>query len=139
MKTVLLFFSILLSGFYVNAQEGNSITVTVTIENVLSDEGTLLVSLHTKDTFMKGPGIIDLAEKAQKGAVTLTFEDVMPGTYAIMAMHDANDNKRMDYQDNGMPKESYGMSGNDMTMGPPTFDSAKFEVTDQNLEFTVRF
>ena len=129
MKTVLLFFSILLSGFYVNAQEGNSITVTVTIENVLSDEGTLLVSLHTKDTFMKGPGIIDLAEKARKGAVTLTLEDVKPGTYAVMAMHDANDNKRMDYQDNGMPKESYGMSGNDMTMGPPTFDSAKFEVT----------
>ena len=139
MKTVLLFFSILLSGFYVNAQEGNSITVTVTIENVLSDEGTLLVSLHTKDTFMKGPGIIDLAEKARKGAVTLTLEDVKPGTYAVMAMHDANDNKRMDYQDNGMPKESYGMSGNDMTMGPPTFDSAKFEVTDQNLEFTIRF
>ena len=139
MKTVVLCFSLLFSSLFINAQEDKSVTVTVTIENVLSDEGTLLVSLHTTDTFMKGGGIIDLAEKAKKGPVTLTFKNVKPGTYAIMAMHDTNDNKRMDYQDNGMPKESYGMSGNDMTMGPPSFDSAKFEVADQNLELNIRF
>jgi len=139
MKTVVLCFSLLFSSLFINAQEDKSVTVTVTIENVLSDEGTLLISLHTTDTFMKGAGIIDLAEKAKKGPVTLTFENVKPGTYAIMAMHDTNDNKRMDYQDNGMPKESYGMSGNDMTMGPPSFDSAKFEVADQNLELNIRF
>lgn len=140
MKTVVLFFSLVLSGLFVNAQgEEETVTVTVTIENVLNNEGSLLVSLHNEDTFMKGSGVIDLAEKAKKGQVTLTFENVKPGTYAVMAMHDVNDNKRMDFEDNGMPKESYGMSGNDMTMGPPTFDAAKFEVTDEDLEVNIRF
>jgi len=88
---------------------------------------------------MKGPGIQNLESKIENGKVTLTFTNVAPGTYAIMAMHDANDNNRMDYEANGMPKESYGMSGNDMTMGPPDFGSAKFEVNGEDLEFTIRF
>jgi len=45
----------------------------------------------------------------------------------------------MDFEANGMPKESYGMSGNAMTMGPPTFNDAKFEVSNENLEFNIRF
>ncbi len=139
MKTVVLFFSLLLSISFIHAQEEKGVTVTVTIENVLNDEGTVLASLHTSDTFMRGGGIVDLAEKAKKGPITLTFENVVPGTYAVMAMHDANDNKRMDYESNGMPKESYGMSGNDMAMGPPNFDMAKFEVNGEDLNLNIRF
>ena len=138
MKTVVLFFGLAFMSLCGVAQE-ETVSVTVTVENVLNDEGTVLVSLHTVDTFMKGGGIIDLAEKAKEGPITLTFENVSPGTYAIMAMHDANDNKRMDYESNGMPKESYGMSGNEMTMGPPTFDMAKFEVADQDMALSIRF
>ena len=139
MKTVVLFFSLLLSISLIHAQEEKGVTVTVTIENVLNDEGTVLASLHTSDTFMRGGGIVDLAEMAKKGPITLTFENVIPGTYAVMAMHDANDNKRMDYESNGMPKESYGMSGNDMAMGPPNFDMAKFEVNGEDLNLNIRF
>jgi len=138
MKSIVLFLGLAFMGLTVVAQE-ETVTVTVTIENVLNDEGTLLVSLHTQQTFMKGGGIIDLAKKARKGQVTFTFENVKPGTYAIMAMHDVNDNQRMDYEANGMPKESYGMSGNDMTMGPPTFDSAKFVVNEEELSLNIRF
>ncbi|MEO0570634.1 MAG: DUF2141 domain-containing protein [Bacteroidota bacterium] len=138
MKTIALFLGLALMSFNAVAQE-ESVTLTVTIENILNDEGTVLVSLHTADTFMKGGGIINLSEKAQKGPVTLTFENIKPGSYAIMAMHDANNNNRMDYESNGMPKESYGMSGNDMTMGPPTFDAAKFEVANEDISFTIRF
>ncbi len=138
MKTITLFLGLVLMGFNGVAQE-ETVTVTVTIENVLNDEGTVLVSLHTADTFMKGGGIIDLAEKAKKGPVTLSFENVKPGIYAIMAIHDVNDNKRMDYNSNGMPKESYGMSSNEMTEGPPTFDNAKFEVANEDVTFNIRF
>ena len=45
----------------------------------------------------------------------------------------------MDYQEGGMPKESYGMSGNDMSFGPPNFEMAKFEVNGEDLEFNIRF
>ena len=138
MKTlvsILAIFLSLSSGF---AQE-STVNITVTIENVVSDNGKVLAGLHTADTFMKGLGIQNLESEIKDGKVTLTFENVPSGTYAIMAMHDANDNKRMDYQDNGMPKESYGMSGNDMSFGPPNFEMAKFEVGSENLTFNIRF
>ena len=138
MKKVALILGIFLIGFTAKAQNEN-VTVTVTIENVLNDKGTILASLHSSETFMKAAGIVDLSDKAKKGSVTLTFEDVVPGTYAIMVLHDENDNQRMDFEASGMPKESYGMSGNAMVMGPPTFNDAKFEVTNEDLEFTIRF
>ena len=59
--------------------------------------------------------------------------------YAISVLHDLNGNQRMDYELNGMPKEPYGMSGNDMSMGPPVFDSVKFEVGDSDLHLRIRF
>lgn len=120
------------------AQE-KGVDITVTINNVTSDDGKVLISLHTADTFMKGAGIANLESEIKDGTVSFTFKDVAPGSYALMAMHDANDNKQMDFETNGMPKESYGMSGNDMSFGPPTFDGAKFEVKSENLNFDIRF
>ena len=138
MKTVLLTLALVLSLTFSFAQD-DGITITVTIDNATSDEGKVVASVHTLDTFMKGAGIKNAESEIKDGKATLIFENVNPGTYAIMTLHDANNNNRMDFEPNGMPKESYGMSGNEMTMGPPTFDMAKFEVADQDLEFNIRF
>ena len=139
MKTLTLIMGLLFTGLVANAQNSEGITVTVTIENVLNDGGKVMASLHTADTFMKGPGVSSAEADGKKGEVTLTFENVAPGTYAVMAIHDENGNQRMDFEANGMPKESYGMTGNDMAMGPPTFELAKFEVDQEDLEFKIRF
>ena len=139
MKTVTLALSLFLVTIAGIAQEKKGVDITVTIDNITSNEGKVLAGLHTEETFMKGPGVQNLQSEIKEGKVTLTFSSVSPGDYAILALHDANDNNRMDYQSNGMPKESYGMSGNDMTMGPPSFNSAKFTVGEEDLEFTIRF
>ena len=138
MKNVALALGLFLIAITANAQE-ETVTINVIIDNVLNDNGTVMASLHSSDTFMKGAGIIDLKEKATKGTVTLTFKNVKPGTYAIMVLHDENDNNRMDFHESGMPKENYGMSGNAMPMGPPTFSDAKFEVANEDMELTIRF
>ncbi len=138
MKNLALTLGILLIAFTVKAQQ-ETVTVKVTIENVLNDNGSVLASLHNTDTFMKGAGVIDLIETAKKGAITLSFENVEPGTYAIMVLHDENNNQRMDFKANGMPKENYGMSNNVMVMGIPTFADAKFEVANEDMELTIRF
>ena len=138
MKTLALILTVLLTAFTSIAQDTTGATVTVTIENVLSDGGTILGGLHTADTFMKGMGVVNAMVPAKNGEVTLTFENVEPGTYAIMVMHDANDNKQMDME-NGMPKESYGTTGETDLYGPPTFEGAKFEVSGENQEFKIRF
>ena len=71
--------------------------------------------------------------------MTYTFSNVTPGTYGVSVLHDLNQNMRMDYQSNGMPTEPYGMSGNDMSMGPPSFDAVSFEVGTGDHEIAIRF
>jgi len=139
MKTLALILGLLITGLFANAQETEGVTITVTIENVLNDNGKILAALHTSETFMKGQGIDNYEVDAKKGSTTFTFENIVPGTYAISTLHDENGNQRMDFEDSGMPKESYGMSGNGMSMGPPSFEGAKFEVTNEDLEFRIRF
>ena len=105
----------------------------------LSDGGEILAGLHTANTFMKNGGIDSVMLEAKKGSLSFTFKDVKPGSYAVMVMHDLNSNKNMDFDSNGIPTESYGMSGDEMVMGPPTFEAAKFEVADKDLELSIRF
>lgn len=138
MKRLGIILGLVLTSMIINAQDQEGVTITVTIENVLSDEGQIIGSLHTQDTFMKGPGIQNKSINASTGEVTLTFSDVTPGSFALMMMHDKNGNQRMDFEANGMPKESYATSG-DMAFGPPSFDGSKFEVANEDLEFRIRF
>lgn len=129
-------------GFFTNAQTVTdsipSYTITITIPNVVNDEGSILAGLHNTETFMKGPGVQNLQSEIKDGKVTLIFKNVPAGEYAILAMHDKNDNKQMDME-NGMPQEDYGMTGTPNAFGPPVFSDAKFTLKDKNLEFLIRF
>lgn len=138
MKKLGLIIVALLISFTGIAQDDKGVTITVTVENVLSDGGSILGGLHTADTFLKGNGVANAMAPAKAGEVTLTFENVEPGTFAIMVMHDANDNKQMDME-NGMPKENYATSGDMNPYGPPLFSDAKFEIVDQDQDFRIRF
>jgi uncharacterized protein (DUF2141 family) len=121
-----------------NAQEqGTSITVSIT--NIPNAKGKVMVSLHQKHSFMKGAGIQNLESGIKDGKVSFTFENVEEGEYAVLALHDENENNQMDFDANGMPLEGYGMSGNGMPMGPPLFEEAKFTVDAEPLELDIRF
>ncbi len=139
MKKSALLLVLVFIGFTTNAQDASGATVTVTIENVLSDGGSIIAGLHTADTFMKSQGVSNAMAPATTGEVTLTFDNVTAGTYAIMVMHDANDNKQMDMEANGMPKENYGTSGEMNMYGPPSFESSKIEITREDQEIRIRF
>jgi len=139
-KTLTLILALLLSVTFSNAQETeNGQTITVTIENISNNNGNVLLSLHTAETFMKGPGIQNKESKIVDGKIKITFENVASGTYAIMGLHDENENRRMDFGANGIPKESYGMSNNNMSFGPPQYETAKFEVNSEDLEMKIIF
>ena len=142
MKSLTLIIALILSVTFSNAQEEeekNKSNISVTIENITSNNGHVILSLHTKETFMKSEGIQMKKSKIVDGKISVTFKNVAPGSYAIMALHDENDNNRMDFEDNGMPKESYGMSNNPMLMGPPQYAQAKFELQKENLDLKIIF
>jgi len=139
MKTLSLFIALIISTTLSFAQTEKVQDITVTIENISNDRGHVVIGLHTADTFMKAEAYKQVAAKVKDGKVVYTFKNITPGNYALLALHDENDNKRMDFEPNGMPMESFGLSNNPMLMGPPTFSEGKFEVTDKNVELTIKF
>ena len=138
MKSIILSIALLFSAF-IFAQEVKGVSIEVTVDNVTNNEGKVVFALHTSETFMVSQGVKNLESKIQDGKVTILFEGVTPGSYAIMALHDQNENGRMDYEPNGMPKESYGTSNNPMSYGPPKFAESKFEVGTENQKMNIRF
>ena len=137
-KNLILTFALVLTSL-ISFSQDSGITITVTVDNVKNDTGKVIMSLHTNETFMKGKGVMSAQTEIKDGKVSVTFENVESGEYAIMVLHDENGNQRMDYRENGMPLESYGTSNNVMAFGPPQYDDAKFIVKKEDLELSIRF
>ncbi len=139
MKTLALLIALLISNFIINAQDdAKGITITVTVPNVTSSEGEVLFGLYDENTFMKAAPIQGEKSKIVDGVATITFKNVPEGVFAISCFHDKNGNNRMDFEENGMPKENYGVSNNNMSYGPPMWADAKFEVGTEDLNLEIR-
>ena len=135
MKTII-YTLVLMMGSFIYGQE--HAVITVNVNNVTNDEGKIYFGLYnTKDGFLKMP-FKAAGSSIKEGTASVTFEDIAPGEYAITCFHDTNGNQRMDFETNGMPKEDYGVSNNEMLMGPPTWESAKFTMTDAPPEMEIR-
>ncbi|TYC17830.1 DUF2141 domain-containing protein [Bizionia gelidisalsuginis] len=137
MKSIVLFIiclSLSISGW---AQSDNTNTITITINNIKNDTGKILLGLHTENTFMKTEALQRSAVEIIEGKIKVTFNNVTAGEYAILALHDENNNGKMDFTPNGMPKEDYGLSNNAMSFGPPQFSDAKFEVTTEDITLNI--
>lgn len=139
MKTFFLFITITFTTLFTNAQANIGQDITVIVNNVLNSKGKVLFSLHLENTFMKGAGIQNSQSEIKDGKATITFKNVKPGEYAILVLHDENENNRMDFEPNGMPMESYGVSNNNLSFGPPSYSEAKFEVTNKDIEMIIKF
>jgi len=140
MKTLVLVILLAITNYIAHSQESKGIDITVQINNLKNDNGFVLLGLHNQETFMntKASALTGIKEKIKDGKIEVTFRNVTEGDYAIMVVHDENANNRMDFELNGMPKEAYGMSNNDMSYGPPLFEDAKFKVKKENLSFEIR-
>ncbi|MHB1107074.1 MAG: DUF2141 domain-containing protein [Lutibacter sp.] len=142
MQQVILALSLLISSMIFaqtipkKLEEG--ISVTVSAVNALSDNGTVNFAFYSEENFMKQP-IYAKSASVENGKSTVVFENVPQGIYAIICFHDENNNGRMDFNENRMPTESFGMSNNKMNFGPPEFESAKFEVKSNALILEIKF
>ena len=75
---------------------------------------------------------------ADHDKLTLRFEDIPAGTYAIDMYQDLNSNDNLDSTFLRIPKEPFGFSNNTpVRFGPPSFEKSSFEVTG-NLSVEVK-
>jgi len=140
MKTFVLIVLMAITNYIAHSQESIGVDITVQINNLKNDNGFVILGLHNQTTFMntKTSALNRIKEKIKDGQIEVIFKNVPEGEFAIMVIHDENSNNKMDFELNGMPKEAYGMSNNNMSFGPPMFDDAKFKVEKENLHLKIR-
>jgi uncharacterized protein (DUF2141 family) len=76
-------------------------------------------------------------------SVTLSFESVTAGTYAVSCLHDENNNRKLDKNFFGVPTEGYGVSNNKTyAMSAPKWAESTFTVEagkDVSLGIKLRY
>ena len=108
------------------SQNGN---VTVKISGVENNKGLVNVGLYNEGSSFPDydKTFMNKEVKAVKGEIEFTFKNVPEGAYAVAVWHDENENKKIDKNFIGVPKEKYGFSLNKFgTFGPPDFEDVSF-------------
>ncbi len=114
--------------------------INVLVNKMGSNKGKVYFTLYDSEkSFLERAYVQGKQASIENGVAKVVFNNLSPKTYAIICFHDENDNKKMDFQENGMPIEDYGASNNVMNYGPPTFDDSKFELTNKDLTFEIKF
>jgi uncharacterized protein (DUF2141 family) len=105
----------------------NEILLTVTVG---AARGRVLCGVYERGGWLKRT-VKGSAASFQGKVATCRFRDLKPGTYAAGAFQDENSNGKFDRAWTGLPKEPWCVSrGARGTIGPPSFESAKFAVTE---------
>lgn len=129
------------AGVLFAAATAHSATLSLVVEGVEETEGALMIAVFdSAEAFDKGGEPVEaLMVEVDTKIVTVTLDDLAPGSYAVKMYHDANSNGEMDTNMMGIPSEMYGFSGNKGRFGPPPFADATVEVTDDApVETTIR-
>ena len=122
----LIFLFIFLLSLRLSGQEG----IHVSVIDLRNNNGHVLISL-----FKDCVGYPDEPEKAYRKAqlviinqsASILFSGLPAGNYSIAILHDENDDRKMNTNFFGIPKEGYGFSNNVMgTFGPPSCSKASF-------------
>ena len=107
-------------------------SLKVTVKNVKSSNGMVRLALYNSEELHMKKEIQTREVKPTNGVAEVFFENVIPGVYSISVMHDVNDNKELDTNLIGIPKEGFGFSNDAMgTFGPPDFKKASFSYPDK--------
>ena len=121
--------------------EGETSELTVEIVGLESARGQVRIAVFDSEAdWLKNAAhavIVDLESRD----CSWTFENVRPGEFGIVVLHDLNANGKNDRNLIGIPKEPYGFSnGMRATFGPPRWPKAKFDVSvgDNTVQIRVK-
>ena len=122
------------------AYEPDSIFIKVTGKGFKNDLGRCRLLLYASE---KGfPENSEDAVLAFSGIIidkeTIFEFKTLPGIYAIALLHDQNENRKLDKNWIGAPKEGFGFSRNvKVFMGPPEFKEAAFNA-EENTSLEIK-
>ena len=106
----------------------------ITISNIETARGTLQVAVYNKgddwlDSKAGNPPFISATKiVSSTDNATVVIENMPAGNYAISIFHDLNENKKLDTNFIGFPKEPFGFSAPMSRFGPPKYKDASISV-----------
>jgi uncharacterized protein (DUF2141 family) len=132
--------SLLLGASFVVSVHASAASLSIAVTAIEQQQGAIMLALYdSADAYDGGTSARAARIDVTGGEVSVHFDDLPPGRYAIKLYHDANSNGELDTNMMGLPVEPYGFSGEGGSMGPPPFEAAAFDVVagEQNA-VTVR-
>jgi uncharacterized protein (DUF2141 family) len=126
----------------------------LTVDGIGSDKGEILIGLYdspagfdnainhaaTRGLTPDPLRLVGTAIRANRGAESTCFTHLSPGRYAVIAIHDENDDGRLDENIFGVPTEGYGFSNNArgfLSLGAPSFAAAAITVASADVRASV--
>ncbi|MEA5515084.1 DUF2141 domain-containing protein [Nodularia sp. UHCC 0506] len=116
--------------------------LTVEIDGLKNTEGQVCVSI-----FANSQGFPNKSDRVLKRqctkitdtSLTVTFEKLQAGSYAVAVNHDQNQDQILNRNNLGMPIEGFGFSRNpEVRTSPPPFRDAAFLLAGPNTVIKIR-
>ncbi len=128
MKKIGIFIVVFIFGTSVFAQS-SQIDVTVLGLSV-EKGGQVKIGVYQEDGFPTvGKEIIGKDVKVDESSITVSFDNISDGVYAIAVFQDKDSNGKLNSNLFGAPTELYGFSNNKYgKFGPPDFETVSFKV-----------
>jgi len=105
-------------------------TVEVHVTGVAAGKGKVNVAVCDQARFLKQCAYSGSAP-AREGDNTIAIRGVPPGSWAVLAYQDENENDELDRNLIGIPRENYGFSRDARgKFGPPSFEDAAIAVRE---------
>lgn len=126
------------------AAPASAARLIVTIDGMHSAQGNVFVGLYSNARdFLNGTRCDRFFKvRASTAPITLAFDNLRPGTYAVGAYHDENGNDHFDTNFLGLPVEGYALSnGIRAVFSKPQFYQAAFAVGqgDKPVALHIRY
>jgi uncharacterized protein (DUF2141 family) len=112
--------------------------LTVTLSGVNKRSGKVYIGLANDGKSFNGQSIAQKSvDVPTSGVISVTFDNLKAGRYAVRVYQDLNDNQKIDMS-GMMPTEPFGFSNVSVLMGPPDFDQSAFDLdADKSIEITM--
>ncbi len=125
-------------GLFSFMTQAGAAALKVTVTSVNGSDGYVMVGLYESEKSLEESSADrHMQVQAIPGSVTVIFEDVQPGVYAVNSFHDANANGEMEVNALGIPQEGYGFANDARGMlGAPSFEDASITVGADDLEIS---
>jgi uncharacterized protein (DUF2141 family) len=113
-------------------------TLAITIHNISDAGGDIRLGVYDETSFAEKGGVpvAHTVKHARGATMTLTLEDITPGTYGVKVLQDINRNGQFDMGLKGI--EPFGFSDDpEIKGGLPPFGDVKFTVSPGNNSIDI--